>query len=90
MVVAVGKRLVGRAADLIELLLDQRPNGIVDDVGHLVLGKRFEALAHLKSYHRTPALIRKGDRLFHTDRNLLLYYQNRLDGFGLPMMEKPQ
>ena len=49
-----------------------------------------EALAHLKSYHRTPALIRKGDRLFHMDRNLLFYYQNRLDGFGLPMMEKPK
>ena len=37
-----------------------------------------EALAHLRSYHRQPALTRKGDRLFHVDRNLLLYYQNRL------------
>jgi glycerol-3-phosphate O-acyltransferase len=46
-----------------------------------------EALAHLKSYHRNPALIRRGDRLFHTDRNLLYYYQNRLEGFGLPDME---
>jgi glycerol-3-phosphate O-acyltransferase len=42
-----------------------------------------EALAHLKSYHRQPALARRGDRLFHIDRNLLLYYQNRLDGLGL-------
>jgi len=48
-----------------------------------------EALAHLKTYHRVPALARKGDRLFHRDRNLLFYYQNRLDGFGLPIMEKP-
>ena len=49
-----------------------------------------EALAYLKSYHRTPAVTRSGDRLQHRDRNLLFYYQNRLDGFGLPMMEKPQ
>jgi len=48
-----------------------------------------EALAHLKSYHRRPALVRRGDRLFHIDRNLLFYYQNRLAGFGLPVMEKP-
>ncbi len=49
-----------------------------------------DALAHLKSYHRRPALIRRGDRLFHEDRNLLLYYHNRLTGFGLPTREKPQ
>ena len=49
-----------------------------------------EALAHLKSYHRRPALVRRGDRLFHVDRNLLLYYHNRLTGFGLPTWEKPQ
>lgn len=40
-----------------------------------------EALAHLGSYHRRPALSRRGDRLFHGDRSLLLYYQNRLSGF---------
>jgi glycerol-3-phosphate O-acyltransferase len=49
-----------------------------------------EALAHLKSYHRRPALVRRGDRLFHVDRNLLLYYHNRMTGFGLPTWEKPQ
>lgn len=49
-----------------------------------------DALAHLKSYHRRPALLRRGDRLFHEDRNLLLYYHNRLTGFGLPTWEKPQ
>ena len=42
-----------------------------------------EALAHLGSYHRQPALVRRGDRLFHVDRNLLLYYRNRLDGLSL-------
>jgi len=46
-----------------------------------------EALAHLQSYHRTPALVRRGDRLFHKDRNLLYYYQNRLEGFDLPAVE---
>jgi len=49
-----------------------------------------DALAHLKSYHRRPALVRRGDRLFHVDRNLLLYYHNRMTGFGLPTWEKPQ
>ncbi len=39
-----------------------------------------EALAHLGSYHRRPAMVRRGDRLFHEDRNLLLYYGNRLAG----------
>ena len=37
-----------------------------------------DALAHLSSYHRQPALERRGDRLFHRDLRLLLYYQNRL------------
>jgi len=47
-----------------------------------------EALAHLASYHRKPAVVRRGDRLFHEDRNLLLYYQNRLDKLGLPGIER--
>jgi glycerol-3-phosphate O-acyltransferase len=41
------------------------------------------ALKHLGSYHRRPALVRRGDRLFHEDRNLVYYYQNRLNGFDL-------
>ena len=44
-----------------------------------------EALAHLKSYHTQPVLTRKGDRLFHEDRNLLLFYQNRV-----PELEAPE
>jgi len=43
-----------------------------------------DALAHLAGYHRRPALLRRGDRLFHEDRNLILYYQNRLEGIPLP------
>ncbi len=46
-----------------------------------------QALTHLKSYHRRPAIQRRGDRLFHTDRSLLLYYQNRLAGHELPRTE---
>jgi glycerol-3-phosphate O-acyltransferase len=42
-----------------------------------------KALAHLGSYHRRAAVVRRGDRLFHQDRNLLLYYQNRLESLGL-------
>ena len=37
-----------------------------------------EALAHLKSYHVHPVLERKGDRLFHKDRNLIYFYSNRV------------
>jgi len=48
------------------------------------------ALVHLNSYHRRPAAERRGDRLFHVDRNLLLYYRNRLTGHGLEGMETTQ
>ncbi len=44
-----------------------------------------EALAHLKSYHKHPVLERRGDRLFHFDRQLLFYYQNRLSFVELPV-----
>ncbi|MBW1870784.1 MAG: 1-acyl-sn-glycerol-3-phosphate acyltransferase [Deltaproteobacteria bacterium] len=47
-----------------------------------------EALAHLGSYHHRPALKRRGDRLFHIDRTLLLYYQNRFEGFDAPELER--
>ena len=38
-----------------------------------------EAIAHLGTYHTKPALKRKADRLYHINRPLLLYYQNRLN-----------
>lgn len=41
------------------------------------------ALRSLGTYHSRPALQRTGDRLASPDRNLLLYYRNRLDGYGL-------
>ncbi|MEW6442606.1 MAG: 1-acyl-sn-glycerol-3-phosphate acyltransferase [bacterium] len=49
-----------------------------------------EALAHLKTYHRRPAMVRRGDRLFHVDRNLILYYQNRLAGLCSHLAEAAQ
>ncbi len=42
-----------------------------------------ESLKHFASYHTKAALTRRGDRVFATDRGLLFYYANRLDGYGL-------
>jgi glycerol-3-phosphate O-acyltransferase len=42
-----------------------------------------KGLAHLGSYHRRAAIVRRGDRLFHQDRNLILYYHNRIESLGL-------
>ena len=46
-----------------------------------------EALTHFQSFHRNPAVVRRGDRLYHVDRNLIYYYRNRLTGFGLKEVE---
>ena len=42
-----------------------------------------DALKHFSTYHTRAALTRRGDRLFPTDRGLLFYYSNRLEGFRL-------
>ena len=42
-----------------------------------------DGLRHFAIYHTTPAVQRKGDRLAAADRNLMLYYANRLDGYSL-------
>ncbi len=39
------------------------------------------AIKHFSTYHQTAALTRKGDRIFPTDRSLLFYYSNRLEGY---------
>jgi len=49
-----------------------RPEDVVED-----------GLRHFAIYHTTPAVTRRGDRVFATDRNLLFYYQNRLEGLGV-------
>jgi glycerol-3-phosphate O-acyltransferase len=52
--------------------LEQDPRSIVDD-----------ALRAYGCYHKRPAAVRRGDRIFHEDRNLLLFYGNRLRGYDL-------
>ena len=42
-----------------------------------------DALRHFACYHERPAIVRRGDRVFHEDRNLLYYYGNRLRGYDL-------
>jgi glycerol-3-phosphate O-acyltransferase len=42
-----------------------------------------DALRAFGLYHTRPAVRRRGDRVFHEDRNLLLYYGNRLRGYDL-------
>ena len=42
-----------------------------------------DALKHFSIYHARPAAVRRGDRVFHEDRNLLLFYGNRLRGYDL-------
>jgi glycerol-3-phosphate O-acyltransferase len=42
-----------------------------------------DALKHFAIYHTQDAAERRGDRVFHHDRNLLLFYGNRLRGYDL-------
>lgn len=42
-----------------------------------------DGLRHFAIYHARAAAQRRGDRVMPVDRNLLLYYQNRLEGYGL-------
>ena len=43
-----------------------------------------DGLKHFAIYHKQPAAERKGDLIIPADRQLLFYYQNRLEGYGLP------
>ncbi len=47
-----------------------------------------DALTHFGIYHTRAAVVRHGDRVFHEDRNLLLFYANRLEGYGLPALDR--
>lgn len=42
-----------------------------------------DGLRYFTIYHQTAAATRRGDRVFPTDRQLLFYYQNRLEGYRL-------
>jgi glycerol-3-phosphate O-acyltransferase len=46
-----------------------------------------EALKHFGTYHPSPVVYRRGDRVFAGDMNLLYYYSNRLVGYGLETAE---
>ena len=50
--------------------------GPADEVVH-------DGLKLFSIYHTRAAAQRRGDRIFPSDRTLLLYYQNRLEGYGL-------
>ena len=70
-------RILGAVRDLpngprLSEELSRDPRSIVDD-----------ALRAYACYHVRPAAVRRGDRIFHEDRNLLLYYGNRLRGYDL-------
>jgi glycerol-3-phosphate O-acyltransferase len=42
-----------------------------------------DGLKHFAIYHQTAAAMRRGDRVIANDRQLLFYYQNRLEGYRL-------
>ncbi|MEW5850589.1 MAG: 1-acyl-sn-glycerol-3-phosphate acyltransferase [Myxococcota bacterium] len=46
-----------------------------------------DGLRHFAIYHTEAAATRRGDRIFPTDRALLFYYQNRLEGYRLEREE---
>lgn len=51
---------------------------IAEDIQDIVA----DALKHFAIYHTKLAAYRRGDRVYHDDRKLLLYYGNRLRGYG--------
>lgn len=77
------ERLLKRVndCDLKPVLSDRLKTGDIQEIVS-------DALTHFGLYHSKQALKRRGDRVFHQDRNLLLYYANRLDGYGLEAIER--
>jgi glycerol-3-phosphate O-acyltransferase len=61
------------------------PNGprLADELSGGADGVIDDALRAFGTYHTRPAALRRGERVFHEDRNLLLYYGNRLRGYDL-------
>jgi glycerol-3-phosphate O-acyltransferase len=90
-------RTGGKEASFPLLEVHKRTERLLDELKALPDGPRFgeellggdiqeivaDAVAHFSIYHTQPAAVRRGDRLFHQDRNLLFYYGNRLEGYGL-------
>jgi len=48
-----------------------------------------QALRHFGTYHAHPVMVRRGDRIFCEDMKLLLFYSNRLRGYGLEKELQP-
>jgi glycerol-3-phosphate O-acyltransferase len=65
--------------------LQQQGKLLVDDViaGGDVDDVLSRALVHYAVYHATPAVQRRGTRVFVLNRALLYYYRNRLEGYPL-------
>ena len=82
---------LGRLVQLVEALRGRL--SVLAREGRLRLSERvrllqadelvLQALRAFGTYHHRPALERRGDRVFARDRALLLYYRNRLVGYGL-------
>ena len=75
----------------LQRLLDEL-GALADDggiqLGRVVSSRRAEdvlnhAIRRLQTYHTRPVIERRGDRLHVGDANLLLFYRNRLEGYGL-------
>ncbi|MGE0321269.1 MAG: 1-acyl-sn-glycerol-3-phosphate acyltransferase [Polyangiaceae bacterium] len=76
--------VVRETAATIELVKAAEQPRLADEVrSATALAAVDDALRHFKSYHTHPVAERRGDRVFHEDRNLLLYYANRLSGYDL-------
>lgn len=60
-----------------EIKLDERLQSATNDY---ILE---EGLQHFNIYHLKPVILRKGDRIYPHDTNLIYYYHNRLQGYGL-------
>ncbi|MBD91151.1 MAG: hypothetical protein CL940_12515 [Deltaproteobacteria bacterium] len=49
-----------------------------------------DALRHFGVYHSRPVAVRRGDRVFADEMNLLYYYRNRLHGYGIETAFDPE
>jgi glycerol-3-phosphate O-acyltransferase len=66
------KMAVGQKIRLAAGLETMAPEDVISD-----------GLSKFAIFHSRAAAMRRGDRLIPQDRNLLFYYQNRLEGYGL-------
>jgi glycerol-3-phosphate O-acyltransferase len=77
--VAVG-RILKRGRELAELGELRMGESVAGREAPAVIA---DALRHFGVFHSNPVAVRRGDRIFADEMNLLYYYRNRLDGYGL-------